>query len=309
MSEPSGVLALLDELHAAEDAGAAAMARWIEVAADPALRGGLRVIAARDRAHDTLACDRLRALGGAPAASPRPGLVELLRLIESADVPDEVKLRAMAARLPADHGDRVRASATRIAQDLETRALVETMGDDDRVSLAWLRAMAERGSPAPPAGAADPDAAARGLAALALAEAASASVFEAWRAACSSAGLRGGLRTIAARESTHATLLTARLRALGAAGADHGAAPDVAAAIARWGDRAWSDEAKLDALLARYATPESAAAPAAAIARVADTETRAMLQLMADGEQATMAWLRAYRRAEPGRLDNLSRFG
>jgi hypothetical protein len=275
MSEPSGVLALLDELHAAEDAGAAAMARWIEVAADPALRGGLRVIAARDRAHDTLACDRLRALGGAPAASPRPGLVELLRLIESADVPDEVK----------------------------------TMGDDDRVSLACLRAMAERGSPAPPAGAADPDAAARGLAALALAEAASASVFEAWRAACSSAGLRGGLRTIAARESTHATLLTARLRALGAAGADHGAAPDVAAAIARWGDRAWSDEAKLDALLARYATPESAAAPAAAIARVADTETRAMLQLMADGEQATMAWLRAYRRAEPGRLDNLSRFG
>jgi hypothetical protein len=299
MSERSQVLALLDELHATESAGAAAMTRWLEVAVDPTLRGGLRVIAGRDGAHGILAYERLRALGGTPERTPSPARAELLRLVEAPDVPDATKLHAMVARLPSDRGDRVHEAAVRIVEDLETRALVETMCDDDRVSLAWLRAMGEGRGPAAPVAATDPDVTTRGLVAFAAAEAASALVFESWCGACSSAGLRGGLRTIAAREATHARLLAARVAELDVAAAGAGSLPDAAAVAARWASSDWSDAQKLDALLARQGSPEAVAAPVVRLARAADDETRAMLLLVADGEQATIAWLRAYRRAEP----------
>lgn len=297
MSERSRVLALLDELHATESAGAAAMTRWSAMAADPTLRGGLRVIAARDAAHGALALARLRALGGVPERAPSPARTELLRLVEAPGATDAAKLRALVARLPADRGDRVQEATAGIVEDLETRALIETMSDDDRVSLAWLRAVGE-GGPAPaPVGAVDPVAAARGLAAVAAAEAASARVFEAWCDACAGAGLRGGLRTIAAREGTHARLLAARLAELEAPGGEPETPADAAAVAARWASVEWSDAQKLDALLARHGSPEAVAAPLVRIAHLADAETRAMLLLVADGERATVAWLRAYQRA------------
>lgn len=281
MSERSQVLALLDELHATESAGAAAMERWLDVAVDPTLRGGLRVIAARDAAHGALALDRLRALGGAPERRPTPAMLELLRLVESPDVSDAAKLRAMAARLPSDQGDRIRVSATGISEDLETRALVETMSDDDRVSLAWLRAMVERVRPASDgvetASGAGPTGAA--LASFAAAEAASARVFEAWCDVCESPGLRGGLRTIATREATHARLLAARAGELGTP--TDGAVRDVERALARWGSSQWPDGRKLDALLAHRAASEAAGDPVLAMTRTADAETRTMVRLVA----------------------------
>jgi hypothetical protein len=298
MSERSRVLALLDELHATESAGAAAMTRWLAVAVDPTLRGGLRVIAARDAAHGALALERLHALGAAPERQPSVARAELLRLVEAPDVPDGTKLRAMVERLPSDRSDRVREAAADIVEDLETRALVETMGDDDRASLAWLRAMGEGATPGP-ADAYDGDVAIAGLSALAQAEAASAAVFEAWHDACGSGGLRGGLRTIAAREAAHASLLAARLAELTGTIAESGALPGVTGVAARWASPAWSDAEKLGALLARQSSPAAVAAPVVRIASVADAETRAMLLLVAEGEHATIAWLRAYQRAVP----------
>jgi hypothetical protein len=297
MSERSRVLALLDELHATESAGAAAMTRWLDVAVDPTLRGGLRVIAARDAAHGALALERLRALGAVPERQPSVARAELLRLVEAPDVPDGTKLRAMVERLPSDRSGRVREAAADIVEDLETRALVETMGDDDRASLAWLRAMGEGAAPGP-ADAYDGDVAIAGLSALAQAEAASAIVFEAWRDACGSGGLRGGLRTIAAREAAHASLLAARLAELTGTIAER-ALPGVTGVAARWASPAWSDAEKLGALLARQSSPAAVAAPVVRIASAADAETRAMLLLVAEGEHATIAWLRAYQRAVP----------
>lgn len=299
MSERSQVLALLDELHAAESAGAAAMARWLEVARDPTLRGGLRTIAARDRAHGTLALERLRALGGTAERVPSEARSALLRLVEAPDVPDEAKLRAVVARLPSDRTDRVQEAAGRIVQDLETRALVETMGDEDRASLAWLHAMSEGTGEAAASRDVDPDATVGGLAAFATAEATSAMVFHAWGAACESPGLRGGLRTIAVREATHTSLLQARLAELQPAAATPEPLAGAAAVAARWAAPEWSDVQKLDALLAHRPSPAAVAATVLRLAAVADAETRAMLLLIADGEQATMAWLGAYRRAVP----------
>jgi len=312
MSERGDVLQLLDELYASEHAGAAAMMRWVAATSSSTLRGGLRVIAARDEAHAELALARLRALGGEPTQEPTGPRLELLRLVESAEVSDETKLRAMLARLPRPDGERISTAGIHIEEDRETRALVETMYDDDRVSLAWLRAVGDEGVPpvaAKPIGAAYETA--RGLAAFAAAEEASAAVFAAWGRAATHEGLRGGLRTIVARETTHARLLGARARELGAV-PDTSMSSDVVRTATRWGSSGWSDEQKLDALLARYETPDAIAGPISPITADADPETVAMLRLIEEGEQTTIAWLRAYRQAlrmGDHRLDNVNRFG
>src|SRR2546429_9295813 len=73
-SERARVIGLLDAFQAAERAGVEAVGRWIVACADARLRGGLRVIRARDRRHAALAEARLRSLGGGPRARPSRGL-------------------------------------------------------------------------------------------------------------------------------------------------------------------------------------------------------------------------------------------
>jgi glycine cleavage system pyridoxal-binding protein P len=131
---------------------------------------------------------------------------------------------------------------------------------------------------------------------LRAAETAAAEVLAAWIAVCRLDGLRGGLRAIAERESAHAELLAERLREMGAPCA---AVLDEAvrsAALARFGSHTVPDEEKLAAVLARY--PDDASATRQIAAMVAqldhDLETREILRLVADGETATVAWLRAY---------------
>src|SRR5207245_9611885 len=85
---------------------------------------------------------------------------------------------------------------------------------------------------------------------LRAAEAAGAAVVDAWVAVCPLPSLRGGLRTIAEREAGHAVLLEERLRELG--GACHAAVSETmrAAALARFGSPAVSDEEKLALVVA-----------------------------------------------------------
>jgi hypothetical protein len=143
----------------------------------------------------------------------------------------------------------------------------------------------------------------RFLDALRAAEAAAAEVLEAWITVCALDGLRGGLRAIAEREAGHAELLAERLREMGA--------PCVAtldpavrdAALERFGSSAVSDEQKLADVLARY--PEDAAVTRPITAVLAglhdDPETRELLRLVAEGENATVVWLRAYHAGLAGR--------
>jgi len=131
---------------------------------------------------------------------------------------------------------------------------------------------------------------------LRAAEAASAEVLAAWVRVCTLDGLRGGLRVIAEREAVHAELLAERLGEMGARPSAQLAEPVRAAALERFGSALLSDERKLATLLARYPDDGSATRPIAEVLERLDQdlETREILRLVADGEAATLAWLRAY---------------
>src|SRR5213593_4123791 len=94
------VIGLLDAFQAAERAGADAMERWVAACRDPRLRGGLRVIQARDRRHAALVEARLRALGGSPHAQPSRELAALCAVVADPGVSDRSKLAALLARSP-----------------------------------------------------------------------------------------------------------------------------------------------------------------------------------------------------------------
>jgi len=131
---------------------------------------------------------------------------------------------------------------------------------------------------------------------LRAAETAAAEVFRAWVDVCALEGLRGGLRAIAEREATHADLLAERLRELGAECSAAVAEPVQAAARARFGTPTVGDDEKLTLFLARYADDKAVTRPIRAVLEQLedDPETRELLRLVADGETATLAWLRAY---------------
>jgi len=149
---------------------------------------------------------------------------------------------------------------------------------------------AENGGPAAP------DGVVRFLDDLRAAESAAVEVFDAWVDSCRLAGLRGALRTIAAREAAHAELLDARLAELGVTPTATVDADVRSAAVARFASPAVSDEEKLALVLARYPDDRAAARPFDAVlaAGAVDPETRELLVLVADAEVATVAWLRAY---------------
>jgi hypothetical protein len=299
MADPTRALALLDDLWASERAGSAALTAWLGQCREPALRGGLRVVLGRDASHATLAAQRMRALGSEPCSEASPSVRRLCTIIEATDVSDRAKLAVLMSRFPRGAQDPVLEALAQLDGDRETRALIETIGADDQASLSWLRAVANE---PPVAGEAPPTPAAPVLAfldALRAAEAASAEVVDVWISVCRLDGLRGGLRTIAAREATHAALLAERLSAFGELPRAT-VRPEVsAAARARFGDSEIGDERKLTMFLERYATEGAVTEPIEAVMDEVphDAETREFLRLIATGEAATVAWLRAYERS------------
>src|SRR5215813_5171957 len=134
-SERARVIALLDELQAAERAGAQALGRWLTACRDPLLRGGLRVIRARDTAHAVLAEERLRALGGVPSATASRSLESLCAIIAAPDTADRAKIAVLLGRFPSEVRDPFEETIGQIENDGETRALLEAIGDDERASL------------------------------------------------------------------------------------------------------------------------------------------------------------------------------
>lgn len=297
-SERARLIELLDQMQAADSAAALALAQWLSGCADARLRGGLRVVQARDACHATLATARILALGASPAAMPTRNLTALLHVLAAPGVGDRSKLAILIARFPAQSDDPFVSMLGSVGADEETQALLETMADDDRVSLRWLRDLGH----ALPVVAVRSDAEERARAeahldALGVAEAASAEVLDAWATVCRVPGLRGGLRGLAAREATHARLCVERRAALGGSprAALSRACRDAALAFFAGDDT--SDHDKLDVLLARYPDDDDAAAPVVAMADglTGDLETRELLRLIAAAEAATIAWLRGRR--------------
>jgi hypothetical protein len=139
--ERDRVLGLLDAFQAAERAGADAVERWIAACNDPRLRGGLRVIRARDLRHAALAEARLRALGGVPGAVVSRELAAVCGVVADPQVSDRSKLAMLLARLPRKDRGPLDDLVRRVDADPETRALLESIGDDERATVRWLRAM------------------------------------------------------------------------------------------------------------------------------------------------------------------------
>src|SRR5437867_8823364 len=139
--EQARVIGLLDSFRAAERAGAEAVGRWIGACGDPRLRGGLRVIRTRDAGHAALVEDRLRALGGVPGAKPSRELAALCGVVADPGVSDRSKLAMLLGRLPAREDAPLGELVRRAEGDAETRALLETIVDDERVTVRWLRGM------------------------------------------------------------------------------------------------------------------------------------------------------------------------
>ena len=141
-SDRARVIGLLDAFQAAERVGVEAVGRWIVTCEDLRLRGGLRVIRARDRRHAALAEARLRSLGGIPGARPSPGLAALCGVLADPGVSDRSKLALLLGRLPAEREDAPLEELARRAEgDAETQALLETIVDDERATVRWLRRM------------------------------------------------------------------------------------------------------------------------------------------------------------------------
>ncbi len=139
--ERARIVGILDAFQAAERAGVEAVERWIAACRNPGLRGGLRVIRARDRSHAALAEARLRTLGGLPAATVSRDLAALCGVVADPGVSDRSKLALLLARFPAPGEGPLDDLLGRIDGDAETCALLETIDQDERASLRWLRDM------------------------------------------------------------------------------------------------------------------------------------------------------------------------
>ena len=140
-AEAAALIPLLDALQAAERAGADALERWVASCRDPRLRGGLRVICARDRSHAALAEARLRALGGVPTATANGNLLAVCSVVADPEVSDRSKLTLLLARLAGG----VEVTLERVVRtseaDAETHGLLAAIGEDDMASFRWLCAV------------------------------------------------------------------------------------------------------------------------------------------------------------------------
>jgi len=140
-AEATALIPLLDALQAAERAGADALERWIASCREPGLRGGLRVICARDRSHAALAEARLRALGGVPTATAGPELQAVCGVVADPAVPDRAKLALLIARLAGGVEGTLEHAVRTSEVDVETRGVLAAIGEDDLASFRWLRAL------------------------------------------------------------------------------------------------------------------------------------------------------------------------
>jgi hypothetical protein len=135
------VVRFLDDLRAAEGFGAEVLALWAGVAREPSVRGGLQTICARERAHAELLARRLETLGGSCTADLSDGLkVAARERFASPEISDVEKLRDFVVRHPdVEAGVKpIRDVISQLADDLETKALLATILDDEIASMRWM---------------------------------------------------------------------------------------------------------------------------------------------------------------------------
>jgi hypothetical protein len=146
-SERELLVRFLDEFRAGEAFGGETFALWCQATSDPALRGGLRVVAEREARHGRLLADRLAEIGGRPEVTlPEEFRQAACARLASREIPDLDKIRDLTRRLPDVDAavQPIRDVIDQIAVDCETRTLLGLLVDEEASTLRWLHAEEKR---------------------------------------------------------------------------------------------------------------------------------------------------------------------
>lgn len=144
-TEREMVLHFLDEFRAGETFGGEVFALWYAVSPDPRVRGGLQVVREREAMHGKLLAARIVALGGKCQASlPEKFQTAARARLGSPTVSDADKLADFVRRLPDVEAAvaPIRAVLAQIDEDCETRALLESVSEDEMATVRWFHATA-----------------------------------------------------------------------------------------------------------------------------------------------------------------------
>ena len=140
-AEAAALIPLLDALQAAELAGADALERWIASCREPRLRGGLRVICARDRATPPSPRRGCARSAACPRRRAGPELLEVCGVVADPACPDRAKLALLLARLAGGVEGTLERAVRTSEVDAETHGLLAAIGEDDLASFRWLCAV------------------------------------------------------------------------------------------------------------------------------------------------------------------------
>jgi len=151
-TERDMLLHFLDEFRAGETFGGEVFALWYSVAADPCVRGGIQVVREREAMHGRLLAARIAALGGqCRAALPEKFQAAARARLASREISDADKIADFVRRLPDVERAiaPIRAVIAQIEDDLESRALLENVMEDEIATVRWFHAQAKPAGASP----------------------------------------------------------------------------------------------------------------------------------------------------------------
>ncbi len=145
-SEREAVMGLLDMIGAVEACACGALAAWAEMCKDPALRGGLRMIAEREAYHGRVFARRLAELGGEPTAVVRDIDREIEDYLRDPKVSDDDKVERLYQYSPDPVAivQPVLDFLNALTEDTETKEILRLYHLDEISSGTWLCAYRDR---------------------------------------------------------------------------------------------------------------------------------------------------------------------
>lgn len=145
-NERKMLVSFLDKFRAGERFASEVLPLWIETCGVPELKGGLRTVCHREFMHSQLLEQRVKELGGELRASVPTDVQQKSRArLASSEISDAQKLLAFLADTPDVESavKPIQDVICQIDQDLESKALLQTICDDEAATVRWLHAMCE----------------------------------------------------------------------------------------------------------------------------------------------------------------------
>jgi hypothetical protein len=130
----------LDQYRAGESLGETSIGAWIATCKVECLRGGLRNVQLREGSHARLLEARLKELGGTPHCELPESVTDgFFGVLASAEKTDLEKLECFFSQVDSEQVLRqLGEKADRMGRDPETQALLRSIIEDERASLAFL---------------------------------------------------------------------------------------------------------------------------------------------------------------------------